>query len=306
MSPSTLLVLILPASTLASGVAGGAAAQLLRAASVRTHTQTILSGLRYSAQDPAARTLLTLDKNRDGRIDPSEVEAFAKQQGLDAASATQEFSSIDQNGDGVLDSQELMQVLGTDAAPAAGAVEAAAPAIVPTASHTQHAVGAASVAPAKPHSSAPEEAAFTSREAAQKETAPKQAASEETLPDATFMGSEATRAAVRSAAADVAEQLFYEEEEEKAARSLDRKAAEIRANSTALAKLTVQDALDAGAVAAHQKAVELLAEITQLEEQAAKAEVRAAALTAKSKLEAEQARDLMSVADSALKPASSD
>merc|ERR1719378_1462819 len=77
--------------------------------------QRSFAGLRYSPQDPAARTLLALDTNSDGRIDPSEVAAFAKSQDLDAAAATQEFSSIDVNGDGVLDSQELQKVLGASA-----------------------------------------------------------------------------------------------------------------------------------------------------------------------------------------------
>lgn len=80
--------------------------------------QRAFAGLRFSPKDPAARTLLALDTNHDGTIDPSEITAFALAQGLDSRTATQEFSSIDINEDGVLDSAELKQVLG--AAPSTG------------------------------------------------------------------------------------------------------------------------------------------------------------------------------------------
>lgn len=59
-----------------------------------------------------ARSLLTLDTNHDGCIDPREVTAFATAQGLDAASASREFTSFDTNGDGVLDSKEIAAALG--------------------------------------------------------------------------------------------------------------------------------------------------------------------------------------------------
>merc|ERR1712048_736099 len=45
--------------------------------------------------------------------DPKEVAAFAKSQGLDAASVTQEFMDIDLNGDGNLDANEIAAALGT-------------------------------------------------------------------------------------------------------------------------------------------------------------------------------------------------
>jgi len=58
-----------------------------------------------------ASTLQTLDANHDGRVDPSEVLAFASVQGLDAKSITNEFSSLDANGDGTLDAAEIAQAL---------------------------------------------------------------------------------------------------------------------------------------------------------------------------------------------------
>merc|ERR1719375_1871238 len=70
------------------------------------------------------------------------------------------------------------------------------------------------------------------------------------------MTSEAREAAV--AAREVAEQLSIAEAAEARARALDRRAAEEHGNETALAKLTIQEALNAGAAAAHKKANALL------------------------------------------------
>jgi hypothetical protein len=108
------------------------------------------------------------------------------------------------------------------------------------------------------------------------------------------------RMTVESAAKEVAEQLFIAETAEARARVLDRKAAENRANATVLAKITTQEALNAGAAAAHQKANELLSQIAKLEDQAERAQVRSAALHSKAKLETEEASELMGVADRAL------
>merc|ERR1719213_475831 len=106
--------------------------------------------------------------------------------------------------------------------------------------------------------------------------------------------SDKSRASVRMAAKKVAEDLALEEENE--AQKLDREAAEVRASFSSLSKATIQKALGAGSTAAHTKTSELLANIAKLEEEAQKAEVRAAALRAKSKLEMEQGTELMKIA----------
>lgn len=235
----------------------------------------VFAGLRFSREDPAARTLLALDTNHDGRIDPDEVAIFARSQGLDAEAATQEFSSIDANGDGTLDSVELQQVLGSPPAALASQSQSAATASVDSAAETQQLAPEAAVAKA--------------------ESSPKM------LATSTGLISEESRASVRMAAQKVAEDLALEEKEEMEARESDRQAAAVRASSTALAKLTAQNALAAGAKAAHAKADELMAKVKKLEDEAQKAEVRAAALKAKSKLETEQGRELMNVVNSALK-----
>lgn len=76
------------------------------------------AGLRHGPDQAAIRTLLTLDANRDGRVDSSEVKKFAVSQGFDSASAIKEFAGLDSNGDGSLDSTELTVALGTAAVPA--------------------------------------------------------------------------------------------------------------------------------------------------------------------------------------------
>jgi len=301
MALSHITVYILATVTLVE------ASSLLQRVATR---QRSFVGLRYSPQDPAARTLLTLDTNHDVSIDPNEVAAFAHLQGLDAAAATEEFSSIDTNSDGVLDSTELQKVLGapstelaskevTVEAPMAAqatpvrlrsaeAVEVEAP-VAAAAREQKEAAVQAAVAPISQQQEADSPAAQSLVAARRMDTNNAELMSEE------------SRNSVRMAAQKVAEELELEEKEEMAARKFDRKAAELRANSTALAKLTVQDALDAGAKAAHKKADELMAQISKLEDEAERAEVRAAALRAKSKMEMEEGNQLMAAAEQSLK-----
>lgn len=258
------------------------------------------AGLRFSPKDPAAHTLLALDTNHDGRIDPDEVASFARSQGLDAEAATQEFSSIDVNGDGVLDSTELTSALGvspptklasTDVTNHVVAEPPSSAAAFTTYDGGIEQVGssAALEPPARV-----EDAALPALEEARTDSSTMEASKSELISDK-------SRASVRMAAQKVAEDLALEENEENEAQKLDREAAEVRASFSSLSKATIQKALGAGSTAAHTKSSELLANIAKLEEEAQKAEVRAAALRAKSKLEMEQGTELMKIADQALK-----
>jgi len=107
--------------------------------------------------------------------------------------------------------------------------------------------------------------------------------------------------AARSAAASVVEQLSLEERQEVEAQMLEGRATELRANSTALARQTLQRAMEAGSNAAHSKAKSLMETLVKLEDQARRAEVQAAALRAKRHADLLQADELMGVADTALK-----
>jgi len=375
----------------------------------------------HSALSPTAQTLSALDLNHDGNIDKSEVASFADDEGLDAASSTDDFSGLDANGDGVLDSSELLQVLSGDgpasnvsasandaiaaakvavAAEQKGEVAATKPILAATeqsASVRPHVVkGLAadkptpSLRPAKLEAkisiqdavpaSVPDtkkkaeaelsrlvagiavpEPVATKAETPQPVAAtPPKAPQELAIAEAIAVENAAkaleplvkapvarepikitpvermvkhfaqvlrtaevvplreqpqklakkapktkNRATVQSAAKEVAEQLFIAEAAQGRARVLDQNAAEARANATVLAKLTTQEALNAGAAAAHKKADALLAKIAKLEDQAERAEVRSAALHSKAKLETEEATELMAVADKALNHAPS-
>lgn len=263
----------------------------------RTATRHVsFAGLRYSPSDPAARTLLTLDTNRDGRIDPSEIAAFAQLQGLDAAVATKEFSSIDVNGDGVLDNSELQHVLGgagsTETATAEAAPAKASPAVAATA--------ATAVQPPVQQPLTLPAASAAQPPVQQPVTLVTHAKDEASIEAPAELISEESRTSLRNAAENVAEELGREEQLEQQARELDQRASEARANSTALIKQTSQDALAAGAQAAHTKTDELMSEISNLEDQAERAQVRASALRAKSKMELEEGTQLMAAAQESL------
>jgi len=301
--------------------------------------QRSFSGLRYSPQDPAARTLLTLDTNHDGRIDPNEIARFAKKQGLDPAAATQEFSSIDSNGDRELDSLELQRVLGGSSLQQAQVQEVAVDKLQAAPVKLRTSPAEPETEPSLALDSAPsvvveaplateleetpvlEEAPVATRMEAAKERLlepPALAAVEPTLTEvapaaenaiaieapaaeSVELISDVARNSMRMAAKKVADELLVEENEENEARALDRSAAETRANSSALAKKTLQDALDASSKAAKAKADELVAQLSSLEEQAERAEVRAAALRAKAKMEAEEGNELMAAAEQAMR-----
>jgi hypothetical protein len=290
--------------------------------------------------DPVAQTLLTLDTDRNGRIEPFEIAAYASAQGMDPAAATEEFSSIDSNGDGVLDSMELQRALGT------ATTKANPPSPAPVMAQTQPATSAlhadlsqrnpimpALADPVLPElydddslrsSNTPSPTfvsavnAFAQNAVAAPEALPQPLPQKsealpafvgnELLSDESVGGQESkasilaedSRQAALTAAQRVSEQLLLEEKEERNARDLDRQAADIRSKSITLAKQTAQDALDAGAKAAHENADALLARITQLEDEAAKAEVKAAALRTKSKMEQDEADSFMAVANNAM------
>jgi len=97
------------------------------------------------------------------------------------------------------------------------------------------------------------------------------------------------------------EQLTLEGREEAEAQAFERKAAELRANSTTIVRLTLQRAEKASERAANQKASELLDRLTKLENEATKDEVEAASMRAQSRGDLLQVDDVMGVADEALK-----
>merc|ERR1719245_2739480 len=69
------------------------------------------SSTEPSSLDATARMLWSLDANRDGRVDSQEVVAIATGQGLDPKASSQEFASLDSNGDGTFNATELAGAL---------------------------------------------------------------------------------------------------------------------------------------------------------------------------------------------------
>mmetsp|Transcript_74170 Transcript_74170/g.172021 ORF Transcript_74170/g.172021 Transcript_74170/m.172021 type:complete len:305 (+) Transcript_74170:89-1003(+) len=294
-----------------------AAYSLTNAANVSTR-RSILSrtfGLHSNEQPvspAAATTLASLDVNQDGHVSSNEVTAYAMSQGMGAALASQEFTALDTNRDGALDTAELAGALG--AAPPVADVQ---PPAAQDADHrvTRHTtmggLGAhkrvaesqlepqaelePSLQPAQPLlSTMPVLRASQVRSLKGAGVAlPSAARSVAELDDGT--GQSAARVASR-----VVEHLALEARRERQAQALDRRAAELRANSTELTRLTLQRAGKAGSIAAHHKAIQLLDMMTQLESQAEHDEVEAADLRAKSRAGLLQADELMAVADSAL------
>jgi hypothetical protein len=277
-------------------------------------------GFSYSMNEPVAQTLLTLDTDRNGRIEPNEIAAFARNQGMDAAAATQEFSSIDTNGDGVLDSAELGRALGTPDTPAAAAPVApviaqrqeqepmmpafADPIIDMDSLGSSNTPSPAFVSAMNSYSqnTAATPQLVTSQEAPTNSQFAASSVVQQTsnLVDSANILNDNSRQSALAAAQHVSEQLQLEESEEKQARDFDRQAADMRSKSMSLAKQTVQEALDAGAKAANENVANLLTKVTELEEQAERAEVKAAALSAKSKMEVEEANSFMAVANKAM------
>lgn len=98
----------------------------------------------------------------------------------------------------------------------------------------------------------------------------------------------------------VAEALVEEAEEERQAHLLDSRALELRANATALASRARNEARERSAAAGRAMAEQLARKVLQLEDQAAHAEVTAAALRAKVEANLRGVRNYESVVASGL------
>mmetsp|Transcript_80238 Transcript_80238/g.223460 ORF Transcript_80238/g.223460 Transcript_80238/m.223460 type:complete len:345 (+) Transcript_80238:93-1127(+) len=305
------LSLVARASQLQTAEPGGAGRRgglLLRAASAPTTA--------------AYRTLLTLDANKDGRVDTTEIQEFARSQGLNGDGATAEFGSLDTNGDGSLDSAELAVALGgTDSPPETAQAVAALPAEPSGARNptppTKPAAAAAPLAPTMGVTVAPSLANTTAAHGGvlaasagaapeqrlnnQQAAPPLQPATQGAMVE-TSQGEDArTGAATRArAAAAIEKALADEEEQEDIAEKLERQAVGLRANSTSIATRTKKQAREAAARAVKAKAAELLSSVEDLQRRALDAELEAAELRTRMTADTAQAEQLVDVANGAL------
>jgi len=234
--------------------------------------------------------LLTLDLNRDGHVDSLEISAFAKAQGYDAAPTVQEFMGLDADHNGYLDMTELSSALSSVAAapPAVALSDAAAPV-------QQEAV----LSKVQPVQLTALPLTETQTAASNEAPGPGTAVSQSVLLGEQHE-TQSKELDAQAAASRIASELSIQAKKENNARFLDLKAAELRANSTALTRQTVQRVLEVGSEAARLKSSQLLQTLSKLEDEAKEAEVQAAALRAKSRAELEQASDFMTIANAAL------
>lgn len=80
-------------------------------------------------QGTVENMIKALDADGSGKVEETEVEEFAKSQGLGAEQTKEEFRDLDKNGDGELDPTEIKSTVASEDAPAKEAVETkAAPA----------------------------------------------------------------------------------------------------------------------------------------------------------------------------------
>jgi len=91
------------------------------------------AGAASSGRGALDDVMASLDADKSGVIEPSEVEAFARSQGMSLADAKKEFSSLDTNHDGVLQAEEIRGLVDADAAAATAPASAAPASVVPDA-----------------------------------------------------------------------------------------------------------------------------------------------------------------------------
>ncbi|CAE7217966.1 AGMAT [Symbiodinium sp. KB8] len=228
--------------------------------------------LGRETSQPVVQMLRNLDRNSDGLVDQQELETFSATHGLDRVSP-QEFAKLDLDGDGTLSSHELSHTV----------VESSS-------------VGSQQLLPQQqpPVQLSPEglEEQFRSDLPA----TPSPSSFAMTQVSARDEGNAAS-----SAAEAVVKELAVQSEAEDQAQAFSRRAIELRANATSLAKVSSQRALRAGATAGEAKARELIQQLEAMEQRAAEAEAQAAALRKRADAELQQADDFSSIANSAMK-----
>lgn len=244
--------------------------------------------------------LVALDGNRDGRVTFDEIALFAKTKGLDYASTLTEFAGFDGNQDGQLDLAELSKAVAPEEAVSGGYP---VPAAARAARAPLLAAGAPSRAPVLGLAGGTQEASLELDSGAEAESSPQRVQ----LSQANGAAAEAnTAAAVERRIASLSEYanlMQAEAGKEADAQELDRQAALLRANATSILRRAQQAASRSGSLAAKSKAEELFQSLVQMENDAMRAEVRAAAIKAKGDAELKAANDLLYVAQSALNSA---
>uniref|UniRef100_A0A7S1L6S6 EF-hand domain-containing protein n=1 Tax=Alexandrium catenella TaxID=2925 RepID=A0A7S1L6S6_ALECA len=250
-------------------------------------TRLLLSSMKQSPDD-ATQALRELDVDGDGYVQLSEVSGYASAKGLDYQATVKEFASYDADHNGRLDAAELANVLGLP--PPSGAygeervetvqrrrweeeapVQAAPASFLRSRSDLQsRASQLLSSAPAALHVSS----ASTAKTAAKSEL------------------SGAQRVALVS---KIAEGMAAGVDGASQAQDLELQAAEARAQLATLKRQVAKKVIQAGSAAAYARAQELAGNLTALEAEALRTEVKAAAVRTKMDADVKQVNDLSAI-----------
>jgi len=236
----------------------------------------------------AMDALRSLDANGDGRVDFSEVAAFAKDKGLDYTSTLQEFSAFDADHNGLLDTREVAGAL--DTSPSAAQVQLQQPQLPPAAPASG---GAGSVFAVAPKVS---QAVLGRSAEGQSSTGASPLSAMPAVHAATGYSVEAQQAMLAKVSAALSREVLAEQE----AAAAESKAVESQSRLAALRSSVEGGAQESGQTAAKAKAEEIVHTLQQIDANATRMEVAAAAIHAKDKAEMQFAELLSSAATEAL------
>lgn len=297
-----------------------AVGMLIEPATSALVTSSMHSSLRLgqTGADKVVQLMRALDKDGDGRLDESEVMAFAATQGLDTAGAKGQFVGLDKNRNGALELTELAPAVG-DTPPAGAANPQAAPASAmtpnamaapiagvrpafypnPQAVSQPAAVSPPLAVPAKvvPYSAVVPENVAESAATVQPGTAQPAPAQPALTPSTAVSAQQlgdhllTARGSAQNSAEQVAQQLQTAASAEGEARQLLAKAAVMRANATVALQLGQEVAQVAAEKAAQSATKDAMAELSKLENDAAKAELKASQLRARAQAATQEAND---------------
>lgn len=234
-------------------------------------SRLLLASLRQ-APDDATTALKELDIDGDGHVQLSEVSGYASARGLDYAATVKEFATYDSDHDGKLNVSELANVLGL---PVPGGAASFAEAPLEATPHLRSRT---------PELQAPAAAAQLTS-----------SASVATVRDAGATVSGAAGSQRVATVSRLADQLSLEAQRAEEAQDLELAAAEARARLVVLKRQVAKKVREAISKAAHDKASELSANLTALEQETLRTEVKAAAVRAKMDADVKQVNDLSGI-----------
>jgi len=211
-----------------------------------------------------AETVKALDTNGNGKVDVSELTAFAKSQGLSTEEVLTDFKELDVNHDGALDSAEIGPLFGA----ADGAASSVSPEVVAT--------PAAALAVETPAVKALTKEASTSGVAAEKKVPRAKNTMGLDLAVLEHDAQEQAGGVIASRLAERAQVLLARSAaDERKAESFDTAVRSLRGNATALAQQATQETREAARAASSSVSQKSIAKLTKLQAEERKAEVAA-------------------------------